>query len=433
MVNASRSLPLVLLSAALSLAAPTAAEDAPGSRPSDALRHIHCPSAPPQAIRIDGIALDWEAIVEPVERAQTLVEGEYRYDWTGPVDASYRIWCRATTDSLLLAAMVRDNVIVGPRAGDAGDEFELLMEIAPDEILRVRVPVHDLDGGVAMPVDEDGDPIPGAAGAVAPRDTGFFLEIAVPVPAPFAPIPLASAFRDIDRDTERERTAVVAPGDFERDDPSTWPIADFGVADELLDSLLLHRGRTRSDVALDTFVDVGGSSALDRVFLLGQEVFVSGRGLGGFDWASMDLATGDRVSDVSLTTQDLDADGDAELFVRFSLPRYNATIDDVVTHRILAVYDVGSTGIVRIIAQELGRMDSHGNGYLSEPVVSPSRSRPRMVVPRSESVGAGAEDWAASAPLDVGGPTPAPAPWDDRERLEWTRDDNGAWGPAHQE
>lgn len=432
MVNTGLRLPSILALLVL-WAAPAAADDPPEAVPMDFL----CDGLHRTQVVVDGMQRDWEDEARATERVGQLVEGAYRYDWTGPVDASFRLWCRYTENGLYFAVVGRDNVVAAPE-GDDGDVFEIWFRVDVDdrsELLGVRVPLWDLESGVATPVWAEGSGREGelraARGEVAPRDNGYFLEFNIPYIAdpalaePFAPIPFVAAHRDIDHDTRGERVAVVASAPYDRADPNTFGQMTFTGPDAQIRRLARERGVEAGSLG-GIFADVGGTSARDHAFLLDGHLFVGGTGLGDYAWTSILVAPNERYTPLAIEAHDIDADGDAELFVTTRKERRSIDLGGNVFQEFLTVYDLQERELVPLLVQEIANELDDGARFELSMELRDRRDRSVVRFRVAEGGTLDADRWRLIDDPD-GGYNRILAPAATGSVINWDRRGDGTW------
>src|SRR5690625_2688109 len=101
---------------------------APSPGPVEPMTH-ECATDYRTRVRVDGRSHDWEDEVGTTFRVDQLIAGDFRFDWTGPNDASFLLWCRQDKENLYFAIVGRDNIIVEPKGDKKGDRFEFWFEV----------------------------------------------------------------------------------------------------------------------------------------------------------------------------------------------------------------------------------------------------------------------------------------------------------------
>ena len=432
----ARPVSLVLPALCLLLAGSPALADDP---PPVTVMDFTCDGEHLTQVLVDGIQSDWEEEARPTERVGQMVEGAWRYDWTGPVDASFKIWCRYTDHGLYFAVVGRDNEIVEPRGGEDGDLFELMIAVETADGPRpigVRLPLWDLDEGAATPVwapgvDEEGE-VRAARGMIGPREGGYFLEFNLPYIAsdafdmPFAPIRFFAAHRDLDYDTRGEEVAIVATAPYDRDDPSTWSQLSFTGPDRAIRGIVFDLGAADPEPAVRHYAHVGGTAASELAMVLDDQLVVAGEGFADFTWTSVSVSENDDYTPISIASHDIDRDGDDELFYRYSRRRRSIDLGGSMLQEFVAVYDLRGTELVRIIHQEVANELPDGTRFEMELEFRERSDRHvvRFRKPRESTMSADA--WAD---VDEGDPDVQPAllPWGSRDRIDYDIAGDGSW------
>src|SRR5690625_2688124 len=109
---------LCALTGLIGLSAANAAPPSPG--PVEPMTH-ECATDYRTRVRVDGRSHDWEDEVDTTFRVDQLIAGDFRFDWTGPNDASFLLWCRQDKENLYFAIVGRDNIIVEPKGDKKGE------------------------------------------------------------------------------------------------------------------------------------------------------------------------------------------------------------------------------------------------------------------------------------------------------------------------
>jgi hypothetical protein len=331
---------------------------------------------------IDAQHTDWDAEAQPAERIQQLIDGEWQYDWTGPNDASFKFWCRHSEHGLYFAVVGRDNVIVAPEGGEPGDRIEVWMELDQpnlrerDRLVMVQVPLWPaLTDGISAPewgygLDRDGE-LTAARAEVSSSEGGFFVEFNVPYASigsytePYAPMRFAIVQRDWDNDAEYEEEVGIGTAPVDRADNASLGELSFQSVEQLVAEI---RQSERLDDSVQPFApqfgSLGGGSALDVAFVLGDRLIIAGAGFQGLAWSSAQVHDNDRQIPVSLTLVDVDSDDEMELAYRYREPR-RGEADQVIVQEIVSIFDITAGQLSRIIFQEVanevegvGRFDS---------------------------------------------------------------------------
>ena len=385
-------------------------------------------------VTIDGFQNDWEDEVGPVPRVQQLVDGDYLYDWTGPVDASFKSWCRYNRHGLYFAVVGRDNFVVEPRGERPGDLFEvslLLLDGNELEPTRIIVPIYDNGDGLALPIDEIGAPIEGARGEVSPREDGYFLEFSLPttalpgLEAPFEPIAFALSHLDWDYDADREHQSVVSTGVAHELDADEWGVLAFDGPRRLAAEVARELGGPlNSDVV---FAEFGGAVGIDATFIIGTTIAIAGPSLGDFDWFLVDgLPSG--ATTRSLEAHDIDHDGAAEIFVTYDRNRWSIDAGGEVRESFTDVWRFRDGELQRTIHQ-LVRQELPDGQVAALSLTLRERSD-RTVVrfsPNDDETTGTREAWIRVDPRSDDEYQPLLLPWDSRSRIDWDITGAGEW------
>ncbi len=392
---------------------------------------------------VDGLQTDWEVGSDPTERVSQLVAGEYQFDWTGPVDASFKLWCRYTRHGIYFAVVGRDNLIVAPSGSDPGDTFEVLFEIdAPalepeDRRFAVRVPLWNMEQGQVTPVWGPNSPLEGeldmARAEVAPREHGFFLEFNVPYIAaealgvPFAPIRFVAAQRDWDGDANREQLAVVATAPYDREDPNTWGTLAFSGADSRIAEIAESRGVPDQAPFASLFANLGGTPSQDLALVLDNHLIVTGEDLGDFAWTAVLVSPNDSYTPVSIEAHDIDHDGIDEIFFRYLRERRSVDLDLTVTQELVAIYALRGEELVVLLEQEVANILDDGTRFDMEMILRERSDRTVVRFRRADGATMNRDAWIR---LDTDSEISyqrALAPWDGLDVINWDLAANGRW------
>lgn len=377
MMRTLRFLPLLATFAVLpnTLAAQPTSDAAPPQG-----YQIDCDGFYRTAVTVDGLQTDWEDEARPAERIQQLVAGAAEYDWTGPADASFRVWCRFNETGLYFAIVGRDNAVVGADGRRAGDRLDFWFELGggpvPANPVRITVPLGPAaEAGSSPPVwtwprNRTGE-VTGARAELSPRDNGFFAEVYLPyaglqgLPRPFGAIPFVIAFRDWDYDAPREEEVIVSTGVVGDAVPTVWGTLAYNA----LAARMAHiRDRTPGGMALtptlQTWGHLGGDAGPDLVFVLGDLLIVTGESLGDFAWTAMPLLRSDRETWVSLSLADLDGDGLDEILATVRRPIDAVEGAEGMTRDVLEVLKLDGETLRTVFVQEVALR--HPSGWVLE-------------------------------------------------------------------
>ena len=407
---------LTLLLASLFLfagpARPGLAADHPGL-PGQEGDVVPCISDYRTQVVIDGFQTDWEEEVPPTSRVTRLVAGEPEYDWTGPADASFMLWCRVGENHLYFAVVARDNHIVAPDRRRGGDRFALVF--APDsvdagaaDIRIVEIPVWPVhDGGTSTPVWQNGpdrgQPVPGARAEVSYREHGFFLEAAIPRDVAghamgFGPVPFAAIQHDWDHDAEREREVSIATAPFHPRRLQSLGTLHFPDAHpripRIAEALQLTANTTPDAEAWGRFT---GDPRRKRAIALGRFLVLYGPGL-PWDLVEFPLSAAhpERISRFEHLTLPLDP---AEyLLVEHTETHLGVEVD------VLSLFTFHTDGIERVLHQEVARRIPGGAGARASVTLSTDRGSVGLRVLAPDDLSDDDRDQLARALPDSPGP-----------------------------
>jgi len=321
-------------------------------------------------VYVDGQQTDWDAEALPTERVAQLVDGEFQYDWTGPNDASFRMWCRHSEHGLYFAVVGRDNALLAPDGSDPGDRLELWLQLDQpgvrerDRLVMVEVPLWPaLTDGIATPVwgygvDRDGA-LNAARAEVTQTATGFFAEFNIPYAAiggyqePYGPMGFALVQRDWDSDAEFEVEVGVATAPVDRGDPDSLGVLRFQSVEELAATIRRDDNLPDSEQPFSPqFGSIGGGTALDAAFVLGDRLIVAGAGFDGLAWAGIDVRTNDAQVPLALELINVDSDAEQEILFRYREDRRTVEGQQMV-QEFVSVFDLAGSTLTRIVYQEV--------------------------------------------------------------------------------
>lgn len=395
-----------------------------------------CDSSYSTRVYVDGNQSDWENEVQPAQRVDQLVAGEYRYDWTGPNDASFMMWCRESENALYFAVVGRDNEIAGPQSGSQGDRFEIFLDVPQPnghaQRLAFRVPVYPAAADTTTELlwitgGPEGTSVPAGRADVVSRQLGnapgYFLEILVPRTAlntefGVAPIPFAAVYRDIDGDARNEKEVGIATAPFNREEPAEMGLLHRGLVDVRLAAIRRSQG-IQADVQPEhaSFQNVGGGPQLEYIAILDNRLVVIGGDVGGYDQAAFPTEVVNDQETVDLQFRDLDLDGDMEIIHSFRLAREDLASGKTAEQRIAGLYDIDGQGINRFAHQEYA-VSIEGVGELVSEI--DFVSRPQLIIARFSRPARGDVDRSSwidiDAEVDVDY-APMLLPWDERRQI----------------
>ena len=424
---------------AIAFSLPLACLFSPGSAVADELPPprplaIECDGEYLTRVTIDGLQSDWEAEVDPVERVRQLIGGEYRYDWTGPNDASFKPWCRYNRHGLYFAIIGRDDHVVEPRGDRSGDRMILSLVLGSgDETTptAVELPLFDSGDGLALPTWEGGDPIEGARGEIALRDDGYFLEFSLPVSAlagleaPFEPVPFALTHVDWDYDADREQAAVVSTATELGDDPDEWGNLRFDGPARMAAEVV--RELDAEAASEPVFAEIGGAAGPEIAFVAGRTLVVAGPTLGDFDWLLVDALPAGATFE-GLATYDIDHDGGHEVLITYARTRRSIDAGGDVNEAFTDIWRLRDGEFTRVIHQAVRR--TLPDGQLAAMSIRFRDRADRSVVrfePDEDLTTATRDAWIDVAPRSDDEYEPLLLPWSARNRVDWDVTAAGDW------
>ena len=422
----------------LCLAAPMVAHAQDDLPPVEPMTHI-CDGTYTTAVIVDGYQRDWEEEVPDTERVQQLIAGEYRYDWTGGNDASFRVWCRYSDTSLYFIIQARDNAIVD-NSEEAGDRMELWFELGSGESARVvmiEIPawpaLTDGIGHATWGLGGEGE-IELVNAEIAERpDSGYFMEIGIPflvfgdfMPG-FSPMRFAAVQRDWDLDADREREVAIGTADVSAEDTDDMGTLEFTGAIERL-SLIRQNMDLDDDVepALQMWADVGGDATGELVMILDGQLIVTGENLGDFSYLNMNVATTANHIPISLDSFDIDHDGKDEIIYRYSRERTSLETDQVVLQEFLAFYDMDGPDLTRVIHQEVAN-EIEGGRIEMELDFRDRGHRTLVRFERGDDDELSRGEWVDVDERLDRDYTEILTPWGGQRRISYYLEDNGEW------
>ncbi len=385
------------------------------------------------SVTVDGIQRDWEDEARPTERVSQLVDGAFRYDWTGPNDASFKLWCRYARHGIYFAVIGRDDAVVEPQSRREGDRFVIRMQ--PDgppevreQLIAFEVPLWPAaEYGSSPPrwleaSGREGD-IPGARGEVSARDRGYFLEVYLPYAAaealtsPFAPLRFVAEHRDWDYDADGEDEAVIATSPGDR--PDEWGTLSFSDTDMEIRALAERVGVSVDEIVHRLWGDVGGGPRTDLALLVGEHLYIASYDFDGFAFSGVLVLPSEDHASLGLELHDIDGDGDAEIFHRYRRQRRSLTLDNLVIQEFVSIYDFRDAQLVELIHQETAN-EIPGVGRFEARLVLRERSdhiTVRFLRPEDSTLSR--EQWVD---IDEGQEVEyraVPLPWDTANRVDW--------------
>jgi hypothetical protein len=391
-------------------------------------------------VYVDGQQTDWDAEAQPTERVSQLIDGEFQYDWTGPNDASFRMWCRHSEHGLYFAVVGRDNVLVAPDGSDPGDRLEVWLQLDQpnvrerDRLVMVEIPLWPaLTDGIGTPtwgygVDRNGS-LNAARAEITQTETGFFAEFNIPYAAiggyqePYGPMGFALVQRDWDSDAEFEVEVGVGTAPVDRGDPDTLGVLNFQSVEELAATIRRSDNLPDSEQAFSPqFGYIGGGAALDAAFVLGDRLIIAGAGLDGLAWAGVTVRTNDAQIPMAVELVNVDSDPEQEILFRYRENRRTVEGQQM-TQEFVSVFDLAGSALTRIVFQEVAN-EIEGVGRIESEMRITTGS---ISFRKAESSELTREQWFE---VESEGQTPEYYeminPWDSGSRVVWSSQ-GGQW------
>lgn len=322
------------MASAVAFAAP---KDKPrkGNPKDQAVMDYVAPFVDDASMRIDGNVEDWNGVT-PIE-FQTLIAGEYEYDWTGPKDLSASMMAQYGASKAYFMVSVKDNAVVSKKKQWKSDRVELWLGMEDGQgraIGTVRGILLDIgpqvDGGNAAVKFLSGRQGGlSAVGFVAPD--GYDFEIAVDYEALGKESPVMGGalrfcvvVRDWDQDDPNEDEAVIATCPVNPKKTSSLKRAQMGkiplkLDEELWRNVLLS-DRSLSQTASPwtrAWGDLGGSKLPEMIAVSGEKLVVAGMDLfrPGASWFTLELPAS--MPDApKISFKDVNGDGRNELVLQ---------------------------------------------------------------------------------------------------------------------
>ena len=257
--------------------------------------------------RVDGNIDDWSTL-SPLS-FQTLIAGEYEYDWTGPQDLSAKVMAQYSEDRIYFLIQVKDNAVVSKKKQWKSDRVELW--IAPESPTGKSLGAKRgilLDIG---PMVDGGEPtvkfMSGKQGGVAAKafigTDGYDFEVGVDFAARGKTSPVMDGVmrycvlvRDWDQDDPNEDEAAIATCPINPKKSSAIKTDQMGkislnLADEIWSKVASQPDLQDGQTWTKYTADVAGTSTPEIVALGSTKLVVAGIGMhgDGLSWSVIDL------------------------------------------------------------------------------------------------------------------------------------------------
>lgn len=365
---------LCALTGLIGLSAANAAPPSPG--PVEPMTH-ECATDYRTRVRVDGRSHDWEDEVDTTFRVDQLIAGDFRFDWTGPNDASFLLWCRQDKDNLYFAIVGRDNIIVEPKGDKKGDRFEFWFEVEDSRIpmVMMEVPLWPAIGnGQAELTYKHGrsGKVPGAKAALSERKRGegYFLEVSIPIKeiggdVGFGPLKFSAVQRDWDYDGGAELEVGIGTSNVQPDAPQSLGTLYFERYFATMKQILDAEGRDENyKTPKYIWADITGDKRKEWIGVVGNKLYIAGEGIPQFSTASITFTDVDDFTPLEIQALDLDPDDDLEILFRYRTRRPAPNGNASVTQEFVMVLDVTSKGLEEVIHQEVTQ-SLGGSGVIS--------------------------------------------------------------------
>ena len=247
--------------------------------------------------RVDGNIDDWSTL-SPLS-FQTLIAGEYEYDWTGPQDLSAKVMAQYSEDRIYFLIQVKDNAVVSKKKQWKSDRVELW--IAPESPTGKSLGAKRgilLDIG---PMVDGGEPtvkfMSGKQGGVAAKafigTDGYDFEVGVDFAALGKTSPVMDGVmrycvlvRDWDQDDPNEDEAAIATCPINPKKSSAIKTDQMGkislnLADEIWSKVASQPDLQDGQTWTKYTADVAGTSTPEIVALGSTKLVVAGIGMHG--------------------------------------------------------------------------------------------------------------------------------------------------------
>ncbi len=287
----------------------------------------------------DGNISDWNENTGEKASFQTLLSGEYEYDWTGPNDLSATVMSQYTADRIFFLVQVKDNAVVSKKKQWKSDKVELWLaaEDADGKSLgATRGAVIDLgpqvDGAKAEVKWLTGKKDGIDAYAFISPDGGYDVEIGVDYSAIAKTSPVMNGtirycvlVRDWDQDDENEDEASIGSCPINPKKASSIKRDQMGkislnLRDSLWEQLLKSDKQLRTIEAEWTKIDadVAGTSLPEIIAFAADTLVVAGyamNGVEGLSWTKALLDSGSTTQPVQLEVKDIEGDKKKEILL----------------------------------------------------------------------------------------------------------------------
>lgn len=282
---------------------------------------------------VDGKIDDWSTL-SPLT-FQTLIAGEYEYDWTGPKDLSAQVMAQYSEQRLYFLIQVKDNAVVAKKKQWKSDRVELWLapETAAGKSLGSKRGIlldigPMVDGGQPTVKFMSGKQSGLTAKAFVGTD-GYDFEVGVDFSALGKTSPVMDGVmrycvlvRDWDQDDPNEDEAAVATCPVNPRKSSSLRTSQmgkiaFGLGEEIWSKVAAQSDLKEGQTWMKYVADVAGTPTPEVVALGTSKLVVAGLGMNGegLSWSVIDLPQ-DYEGTGTVEFRDADGDGKREIVVR---------------------------------------------------------------------------------------------------------------------
>ena len=291
-------------------------------------------------MRIDGNLEDWAGGASIA--FETLLSGEYEYDWTGPNDLSATVKSRYSATKIYFLVQVKDNVVVNKLRQWGSDKVELWLR-AEDKDGRSLGNLTGISFDIGPVVDGKKTGVKSLAGSnklefvsVAPyiSQGGYDFEISVDFallakssPAFDGTVRFCVLVRDWDQDDPNEDEATVGSCPINPKNPKSLKPSEMGrirlnLGEKIWNTAMSGELSRYQGAWLKTSANVSGAPIHEVIGFSDDTLVVAGFDLGtpNLSWHTISLMTSPNSRPVSLTTRDIDGDKYDEIFLTRTEP-----------------------------------------------------------------------------------------------------------------
>ncbi|MBQ9817222.1 MAG: hypothetical protein IJM59_07150 [Proteobacteria bacterium] len=336
------------------------------------------------AAQADGNITDWNEGDGSKVGFQTLLSGEYEYDWTGPKDLSATVMSQYSADKIFFLIQVQDNVVASKKKQWKSDRVELWLapetadgkSLGPARGILLDVGPQ-VDGGKATIkwLSGKGE---GVEGVAFIHSEGYDFEVGVDFSALSKTTPAMNGVmrycvlvRDWDQDDPNEDEASVGSCPIDPKKSSSIKRDKMGKIELKLEentwNALLHSDQemySKDAAWAKVQYDLAGTSQPEIIAFAGDLLVVAGYGLNGYDkltWSKVTLSSGTIKLAPEITIKDVDGDKKPEILVTRNEHCTNGAMNADRTY--LFRYDAGGLHLMANYVTEQ-RNDDGSDGFI---------------------------------------------------------------------